>query len=301
MDAKRRLAQLSFLFAAACAVATLVSVAFLPDATTMGQSIVIATGAALSLCVFAFAVTLALRKPGARRLGFAAVAVGFAAAALFGLLAVVVPASSTIFWISSAVTVSYSVFAAYRLVHWPAEALARPKSKRAVFISYRRGDSKETVGRIHDHLRQDFYEDRLFLDVARQVGGDDFRESIRRALKQADVVLAVIGMRWLTVTDDKGRRRIDDPDDLVRLEIEYALESDVRVIPVLVQGAAMPPPEDLPQSLRPLSYRMALPVRPDPDFKSDMQRLVEELREDRPGAATGHDPAALELSTRRPL
>ena len=93
---------------------------------------------------------------------------------------------------------------------------------------------------MHDHLRQSFEEERLFLDVDRQAAGEDYRMVIGRALERADLVLAVIGTRWLTVTDREGRRRLDDPEDMVRLELETALENQMRVIPVLIEGASMP-------------------------------------------------------------
>jgi hypothetical protein len=115
---------------------------------------------------------------------------------------------------------------------------------------------------------------------------------IGRALERADLVLAVIGRRWLTITDRDGRRRLDDPDDMVRLELEMAFERKLRVVPVLIEGATMPNAMDMPRSLQPLSYRTALPIRPDPDFKSDMERLIAALR-----AAVAAGPSGPALRT----
>ena len=79
--------------------------------------------------------------------------------------------------------------------------------------------------------------------------GVDFAEEIFRAVAACKVLLAIIGPTWLTAADERGRRRLDDPDDIVRLEIEAALARGVRVIPILVEGAVMPAREDLPESL----------------------------------------------------
>jgi len=89
----------------------------------------------------------------------------------------------------------------------------------------------------------------VFIDVASIEPGVDFAEVITRAVGSCDVLLAVIGPGWLTAPDEAGQRRLDDPDDLVRLEVEAALARDVRVIPVLVEDATMPRRKDLPEDL----------------------------------------------------
>src|SRR5215813_2477651 len=88
--------------------------------------------------------------------------------------------------------------------------------------------------------------------------GVDFVGVIEDAVARCDVLLAVIGPRWLTSQDAQGSRRLDDPNDFVRLEIEAALKRGVRVVPVRVDGAAMPAAEQLPPSLRPLARRQAI-------------------------------------------
>jgi len=277
--ALRRLAQLSILLAMASLLATAGALTLLPNAAAAGQWIVVAGGAIVSVSAFALGVMISLGKPLARQTGFAVVAVAFLTAALFGLLAYVVPESTWIFSAWTIVLLAYAAVATHRLVRWPTgDLLDQPKSSLALFISYRRQDSRETVGRIHDHLRQVFEEKHLFLDVDRQAAGEDYRMVIGRALERADVLLVVIGTRWLTVTDREGRRRLDDPEDMVRIELETAFERNLRVIPVLIEGASTPGTVDVPPSLQPLCYRTAVPVRPDPDFKIDMQQLVMALR-----------------------
>ncbi|MQA29419.1 MAG: TIR domain-containing protein [Luteitalea sp.] len=285
----RRLAQLSILLAVASLLATAGALILLSNAAAAGQWIVIAGGASVSASAFAFGVMISLRKTRARQTGFVVVAIAFLTAGLFALLAYVVPEAAWIFGAWTIGLLAYAALATHRLVRWPTGGVwDQPQSRLALFISYRRQDSRETVGRIHDHLRQAFEEKHLFLDADSQTAGEDYRIVIGRALERADVVLAVIGTRWLTVTDREDRRRLDDAEDMVRIELETALERNLLVIPVLIEGASMPGPAEVPPSIRPLCYRTAVPVRPDPDFKNDIERLVVTLRvsqEHQPGGA----------------
>lgn len=147
-----------------------------------------------------------------------------------------------------------------------------------IFISYRRIDSHIITGRIHDWLVFAFGEKHIFKDVDDIPPGMDFRIVLWNALDKCDAVLVIIGKDWLNTRDSQGRRRIDLPDDYVRMEIEAALSrDDVLVIPVLVDGAVMPTVDDLPLKLRPLAYRNAVLVRHDPDFQRDMARLIDQL------------------------
>ena len=146
-----------------------------------------------------------------------------------------------------------------------------------IFLSYRRSDSSTITGRIHDHLRLKFGAQRLFKDVDSIPAGADFRDVVTDAVAQCKVFIAVIGDDWLEQTDSDGRRRIDNPDDYVHLEIATALQRGIPVIPVLVDGTPLPGAADLPPPLQPLSYRQAIPVRPDPDFRHDIERLCNEL------------------------
>jgi len=148
----------------------------------------------------------------------------------------------------------------------------------SVFLSYRRDDSEGYAGRLYDRLSARF-PDRIFRDVKDLEPGVDFVEEIERKLSSCRAMVAVIGPRWLTLTDGAGRRRIDQPDDLHRLEIVTALKRKVRVIPALVGGAGMPPAEELPAELAVLARRQSLPVS-EVDFDHDVARLIEVLEKE---------------------
>ena len=154
-----------------------------------------------------------------------------------------------------------------------------------VFISYRRKDSQYIADRIYDWLVPEFGPDNVFKDVDAIPLGRDFRRILQDAVARCDVLLVVIGPRWLGETDAAGRRRVDDPGDWVRIEIETALERDIPVIPLLVDGASFPHREDLPPSLQELVYRHGTPLRPDPDFRPDMGRVIRALRKTEPGVS----------------
>jgi hypothetical protein len=114
-----------------------------------------------------------------------------------------------------------------------------------IFISHRRDDSEGQAGRSFEGLKARFGEDRVFIDIAGIEPGRDFRRIIDEHVGSCDVLLALIGRNWLHAADKEGRRRRDGPEDLVRLEIAAALRRDIPVIPVLVQGAAMPSKREL--------------------------------------------------------
>jgi hypothetical protein len=142
-----------------------------------------------------------------------------------------------------------------------------------IFVSYRRQDSSHLAGRLYDRLAGRFGERQIFMDVDTIEPGVDFTDEIRRAVAGCRVLLVIIGPSWLTAADERGGRRLDDPDDLVRLEIEAALARDVRVIPILVEGVAMPRRDDLPEGLAGLARRNAFLIRHE-SFRSDTGRLV---------------------------
>jgi hypothetical protein len=145
-------------------------------------------------------------------------------------------------------------------------------------VSYRRSDSSDTVGRLLDRLKAEFGENCVFLDVESISYGEDFRSAVQRGLHQCRVVLVAIGEKWLSVTDETGKRRLDDPNDYVRIEVSTALKSDLLVVPVLVHDTKMPTESALPDDLKSISYRNAARVRDDPDFSADMERLCKQLR-----------------------
>ena len=145
-----------------------------------------------------------------------------------------------------------------------------------VFISYRREDSAAYAGRLFDILSAEFGAENTFMDVDDIKGGDNFTTVIERKLDVSDAMVAVIGEHWLSVTEPSGGRRLDNPNDFVRMEISKALQRGIRVIPVLVGGATLPHPSDLPDDLRPLCDRQAMEVR-DTRFHDDAQELIEVL------------------------
>jgi hypothetical protein len=129
-----------------------------------------------------------------------------------------------------------------------------------IFISYRRDDSAGYAGRLYDRLAAHFGAGRVFMDVEGIEPGTDFVTAIENAVGSCRVLIVVIGDEWLTTTNAAGRRRLDDPNDFIRLETVTALQRDIRVVPVLVGGAAMPHADDLPEDLRPLARRQAIEV-----------------------------------------
>jgi TolB-like protein/Tfp pilus assembly protein PilF len=142
-----------------------------------------------------------------------------------------------------------------------------------IAISYRRDDSSPITGRLYDHLQAKFGPQSVFMDIDSIRPGVDFREQINETISHADAVIAIIGRRWLGEQPD-GSRRIDDPNDFVRLEIASALKSKIPVIPVLVDDAPMPKQEKLPPDLEPLVYRQALPLDSGLDFHQHTERLI---------------------------
>jgi hypothetical protein len=159
-----------------------------------------------------------------------------------------------------------------------------------IFISYRRDDTAYAAGWLFDRLVDEFGPEQVFKDMDSIALGDDFVDAITAAVSSTDVLLALIGDKWLGMVDEHGERRLDDPDDFVRLEIEAALERDVRVIPILVEGARMPRSEELPQSVAALARRQALELTSS-RFSSDTRTLLSVLEKTLLGAARTHDAA----------
>lgn len=153
------------------------------------------------------------------------------------------------------------------------------KKAPGIFISYRRSDNPDAVGRMYDRLVAEFGRARVFKDVDSIPLGLDFRSHLNDIVGGCAAVLAVIGPRWLDIRNESGAKRLEDPDDFVRIELEAALARSVPVVPVLVGHAAMPGSAQLPASLATLVYRQSIEVRPDPDFHHDCTRLVTALRQ----------------------
>src|SRR5918993_3942151 len=145
-----------------------------------------------------------------------------------------------------------------------------------VFISYRRDESAGYAGRIADSFEEYFGEDKVFRDIDSLEPGLDFSEAIERALESSEVLVAVIGKNWLTATDAAGQRRLENPDDFVRVEIATALKLNMRVIPVLVQGASMPGTDELPEDLVSIRRRQAIELH-DTNWESDIAYLIAQV------------------------
>ena len=140
-----------------------------------------------------------------------------------------------------------------------------------VFVSYRRTDDRQAAGRLRDRLADAFGESDVFFDVDSIEYGQDFRTVIRSTIAAADAVVVVIGPRF-----DPGR--LAEANDFVRLELLEAFKEQKLVLPVVTEGAVMPRADELPAELENLSYCNAAPLRPDPDFRTDVERLIQSLR-----------------------
>jgi len=148
---------------------------------------------------------------------------------------------------------------------------------KGIFISYRRQDSQSAAGRLADHLREHMHGIPIFRDVETIEPGINFVEAINRALQSCGILLAIIGPRWVNLPNAAGQRRLDDPGDYTRQEISTALQrGDVRVIPVLVEGAQMPDKGDLPDELKIFASLNAIELT-DKRWKFDISQLVETL------------------------
>ncbi len=142
-----------------------------------------------------------------------------------------------------------------------------------IFVSYRRGQSAGYAGRLADTLSNRFGKENVFRDIEDISAGADFVDRINQAVGACEVLLVVISPGWVAAADPQGRRRLDNPQDFVRLEIETALKRNVRVVPLLVGGAAMPSLDELPETLKLLSRRQAHELS-DSRWDFDMDRLM---------------------------
>jgi hypothetical protein len=148
---------------------------------------------------------------------------------------------------------------------------------RSIFINYRRSDSEGEAGRLFDDLTSRFGGSSVFMDVAAIEPGRDFRKAIDQSVADCSVLLAMIGLEWREAKDGTGGRRLDDPNDFVRIELASALSREIPVVPVLVRGAKMPRVEDLPETLKELAYRNAVELT-HARWKSDVQVLIRALQ-----------------------
>ncbi len=156
----------------------------------------------------------------------------------------------------------------------------------SIFISYRRGDTSGNAGRLYDRLEQVFGKERVFMDVSGSIEpGTDFSQALETAVGSCRVLIVVIGPTWLTATGPDGERRLDDPADWLRLEVATALKRNIRVVPVLVDGAKMPKGDELPRELESLSRRQAIELsstRWDYDVDT-LVKILEKVLGESPG------------------
>jgi hypothetical protein len=146
-----------------------------------------------------------------------------------------------------------------------------------IFINYRRGDDPQAAGRLFDRLQDAFDPEQIFLDVDNIPPGVDFVRVLHSYIAACDVVLALIGKGWIEARDQTGARRLDNPDDFVRVELVSALNQDKRVIPVLIGEVHMPRSDELPDPLKPLTRRNAVRLTHE-RFRSDVEGLVRALK-----------------------
>jgi hypothetical protein len=166
-----------------------------------------------------------------------------------------------------------------------------------IFLSYRRGPTGYVATLLAEELRARFGPDAVFMDVDSIPVGADFRDRLTAAVADCQVLLALIGDDWTTTRLADGLRRIEDPNDFVRVEIEAALERGIPVVPILTGGATVPLASELPEPLKPLAFRNAAELRSGPNLKGQMQSLMGQLSSILPA------PASVEVhrQTSRPL
>jgi len=143
-----------------------------------------------------------------------------------------------------------------------------------IFISYRREDTAHAAGRLFDRLSRHFGSDHVFMDIDTVELGDDFVNEIELAVRSCDVMVTLIGQKWLTATNSAGEKRLNDPNDFVHLEIASALDQSVDIVPILLDNTPMPVAKDLPGSLRPLTRRNGIEIG-HTRFNSDVDRLIQ--------------------------
>ena len=154
----------------------------------------------------------------------------------------------------------------------------RPQpSPHKVFLSYRRADSQDVCGRIYEHLERELGQGVVFKDVDSLKLGVNFKDELARTLEHCKVALIVMGPNWIGA-EDGSEARIASERDYVRIEAEAVLRRDIPVIPVFVRGAQTVDVSRLPDTLTELDERNGIQIRPDPDFKNDMNRLVSALQ-----------------------
>src|SRR5829696_5974109 len=187
---------------------------------------------------------------------------------------------------------------------WPACSVLGPPMS-SIFVSYRRTDAPAHAGRIYDRLVDRFGKDNVYKDLDSTAPGADFAEVIKETIATCDAVLAVIGRDWVSATRRWRRRRLNDSKDWVEREIAVALERNIGVVPVLVDGARMPSPDELPKDVKVLAQRHAVELS-ETAWTPQLTQLIDSLATpspyrdardrlvDRPGSKPRSELPALE-------
>lgn len=152
----------------------------------------------------------------------------------------------------------------------------------AIFVSYRRADAPGQAGRLYDRLVGRFGAKNVYKDIDSMRPGADFVEVIETTIERCDAMVVVVGRGWLDPGPGSSRPRIHDAEDWVRIELARALERDIPVVPVLVDGAAMPSPETLPSDIRPLTRRHAVTLT-ESAWTAQVDQLLDALGASDPG------------------
>lgn len=154
-----------------------------------------------------------------------------------------------------------------------------PEIKHEIFVSYRREDSAWAAGRIKDYLMTNFGEEKIFFDTHSIRPGKSFKKYIQEQISTSNLVLVVIGPQWLTLShSDSGKRRLDDPKDFVKWEVSLAIENNLEIIPILLDGTPMPHREHLPKGLQKLPDYNAYELTAK-SFSREIKNLCEKLEE----------------------
>jgi hypothetical protein len=146
-----------------------------------------------------------------------------------------------------------------------------------IFVSYRRADSAAETGRLHSTILRELGKASVFMDTSSIEPGTEWPKELEEALQKAQIVIVVIGTEWIRISDEFGLRRIDQENDWVRREIEFALRENKKLLPLLVRGAKMPPSNKLPTSISALTQRQAVDIR-DAYWDHDIKLVLEQLR-----------------------
>ena len=147
-----------------------------------------------------------------------------------------------------------------------------------IFINYRRDTGVRDAQLLHEKLKAIFSASQLFIDLEGLDGGVNWMHELQRQVAASDVMVALIGKGWLDARNKQGERRLDERNDFVRFEISEALRREIPVLPVLIDDAEMPKPDQLPQELVLLTYLQAMPLRTI-SFAQDSTRIAAAIKQ----------------------